>query len=49
MNSLTDFTRARQFQLLTENNVSAKIRVFMNEREAIIWLVSTDSHRLALE
>lgn len=40
MNSMTDFTRGRQFQLLTEDEVSAKIRVFLEEQQAIEWLAS---------
>ena len=36
--SVTDFARARQFELITNGKVSAKIDVFNNEDEALRWL-----------
>jgi hypothetical protein len=39
MNSLADYGRGRQYQLLTESKVSAQIRVFTDENEALDWLL----------
>lgn len=38
MKSLPDFARGRQFELLTEAKVSAKMRIFKDEDEALSWL-----------
>ncbi len=38
MKSLTDFARGRQFQLLTEDKVSAELHIFMEEDKALRWL-----------
>jgi hypothetical protein len=40
MSSLADYGRGRQYQLLTESKVSAKIRVFTDEKEALDWLLA---------
>jgi hypothetical protein len=39
MKSLPDFARGRQFELLTESKVSAKLRIFKDEDEAVQWLI----------
>lgn len=39
MNSITDFARARQYELLTSGKVAAKIDVFKNEDKALEWLL----------
>jgi hypothetical protein len=36
--SLSDYSRGRQFELLTEGRISATLRVFMDEAEARDWL-----------
>lgn len=38
MRSLNDYGRARQFELLTADRVSATMRIFLNEAEAVDWL-----------
>lgn len=38
MKSLPDFARGRQFELLTESKVTAKMKIFKDEEEAIKWL-----------
>ncbi len=38
MNSLADYARGRQYQLLIESKVSAHHRVFIDEKEALDWL-----------
>lgn len=38
MSSPVDFGRGRQFELLTEGHVSAKIRIFRDEAQAVAWL-----------
>ena len=40
MNSLSDYTRGRQFELLTDDKVSTDIKVFRDEQEALSWLNS---------
>lgn len=40
MNSLADYARGRQYQLLTESKVSARLRVFTDEKEALDWLLA---------
>lgn len=40
VSSLTDFARARQFELITSGKVSAKIDIFKDEDEAIRWLLA---------
>jgi hypothetical protein len=39
MSTPVDFVRGRQFQLLTEGRVGARLQVFLNEAEAIRWLL----------
>ena len=36
--SLSDFSRGRQFELLTEGRISATLSVFLDEAEARDWL-----------
>jgi hypothetical protein len=38
MRSLVDFGRGRQFELMTSEKVSAKLRIFLDEKEAVNWL-----------
>ena len=40
MDSLTDYARGRQFELLTDYKMSAEIRAFMDEEKALDWLNS---------
>ena len=40
MKSWADFARGRQFELMTQNQVSAKLGVFMDEKETIEWLTA---------
>ena len=40
MKSLADYARGRQYQLLTEPKVSARLQVFTNEEEALKWLLA---------
>lgn len=40
MKSLADFGRARQLELISEGRVSAQLRVFLDEKEAVKWLTS---------
>ena len=37
--SIADYGRSRQFQLLTDGRISAKLHIFMDENDAIKWLV----------
>lgn len=39
MKSLADYGRGRQFQLLTEGQVAAKLQVFLDEAQALRWLL----------
>lgn len=39
MNTPVNFVRGRQFQLLTEGRVGARMQIFLNEAEAIRWLL----------
>jgi hypothetical protein len=39
MNTPVNFGRGRQFQLLTEGKVGARLQIFLNEAEAIRWLL----------
>jgi hypothetical protein len=39
MNTPVNFVRGRQFQLLTEGRVGARLQIFLNEAEAIRWLL----------
>ena len=39
VNSLVNFGRVRQFELITGSKISAEIRVFQDENEAIGWLI----------
>jgi hypothetical protein len=39
VNTPVNFVRTRQFQLLTEGRVGARLRIFLNEAEAIHWLL----------
>jgi len=38
MKSLTDFGRGRQFELLSSDKISAKLRIFLEEEKAVDWL-----------
>ena len=40
MKSLEDYLRARQFELLTSHQASAKFNIFMDEDKALQWLTS---------
>jgi hypothetical protein len=40
MGTLTDFARARQYELITSGKVSAKIDIFKNENAALNWLLA---------
>lgn len=40
MNSLADYGRGRQYQLLIESKISASLRVFTDKKEAIDWLLA---------
>lgn len=40
MGTPVNFGRGRQFQLLTEGHVSARLQIFLNEAEAIRWLLA---------
>ena len=40
MKSLADFGRGRQFELIADNKISAKLHIFLREKEAIKWLTS---------
>ena len=39
MKSLADYGRGRQFELLTEGQVSARMQVFLDEAQAVRWLL----------
>lgn len=39
MNTPVNFGRGRQFQLLTEGKVGARLQIFLSEAEAIRWLL----------
>lgn len=39
MNTPVNYGRGRQFQLLTEGKVGARLQIFLNEAEAIRWLL----------
>ncbi|HEU4561120.1 MAG TPA: hypothetical protein VFS20_24930 [Longimicrobium sp.] len=38
MRSLSDYGRGRQFELLTADRVSARMRIFLDQHEAVEWL-----------
>lgn len=38
MSSLVDYGRGRQFELLTDGRISARLRIFLDEAEALAWL-----------
>lgn len=40
MKSLADFSRGRQFELIADDKISAKLHIFLREKEAIKWLTS---------
>ena len=40
MKSLENYARGRQFELLTDKKVSAKLNIFMNKDAALKWLLS---------
>lgn len=40
MKSIADFGRGRQYELITDPKVSAKLRIFLDEREALQWLIA---------
>ncbi len=40
MDTLSDYARGRQFELLTDDKVSTDIKIFRDEEEALSWLAS---------
>lgn len=40
MKSRADFGRGRQFELLTESRASARFHIFLDETQAVNWLLS---------
>ncbi|HEX5869780.1 MAG TPA: hypothetical protein VFY65_05185 [Longimicrobium sp.] len=40
MSTPVNYGRGRQFQLLTEGKVGARLQIFLNEAEAIRWLLA---------
>ncbi|HEX8250946.1 MAG TPA: hypothetical protein VF599_22420 [Pyrinomonadaceae bacterium] len=40
LNSLTDFARARQYELITSGKISAKIEIFRQADKALEWLLA---------
>lgn len=40
MSTLTDYARARQYELITSGKVSAKIEIFKDEAAALKWLLA---------
>jgi hypothetical protein len=42
MKSVVDFGRGRQFEMITSDKVSAKLRVFMDEESAVSWLLEAE-------
>ena len=38
MKSLTNFARGRQFQILTEDKISADVGIFLDENQSLDWL-----------
>ncbi|MDQ3799025.1 MAG: hypothetical protein M3384_06210 [Acidobacteriota bacterium] len=40
VSSLTGFARARQYELITSGKISAKIEIFRDEDEALLWLLT---------
>lgn len=40
MNTMTDFARGRQYELITSGKVSAKIEIFKDEEKAVRWLLA---------
>lgn len=40
MKSLTDFGRGRQFELLSTGKISAKLKIFLEEENALEWLIN---------
>ena len=45
MKSLSDFGRGRQFELLSEGKISAKLQIFLKEDEALGWLLAAADER----
>ena len=39
MGTLADYGRGRQFELLTEGRVSARMQIFLDEAQALRWLL----------
>jgi hypothetical protein len=39
MRSSTDYGHGRQFQNLTDGQVAARVRIFLDEAEAVAWLL----------
>jgi len=42
MNSITDFARGRQFEMLTENKIPSNIGIFRKEEAAVDWLLCNE-------
>jgi hypothetical protein len=40
MKSISDFGRGRQYELISDNKISAKLGIFLDEKEAVEWLIS---------
>jgi hypothetical protein len=40
MKTVADYGRGRQFELLTEGQVGARMRIFLDEEEALAWLLA---------
>jgi hypothetical protein len=39
MKSVPDFARGRQFEIITEGKISAKLQIFLDEKKALAWLL----------
>jgi hypothetical protein len=40
MGTRADFGRGRQFELLTDGRVDARVHIFLDPEEALVWLLS---------
>lgn len=38
MKSVPDFARGRQFEIITEGKILAKLQIFLDEKKALAWL-----------
>ena len=39
MKSVPDFARGRQFEIITEGKISARLQIFLDEKKALAWLL----------